>query len=272
MQIDDLTLRSGVPVYFEDLDLFILQPKLRQIAELGEKSFYSGLSIMMMDGDSLTSPDKKEKIELTPYKTLIFALSSNPTLLRNFNRIASMFFNKRWAFDEESLQLKLIDKEEQIIISDEQRELLDTLSPEEVVEFYNNLVKSRETIIPEEKWDELCDIIREIAGLEKKIKPVKKKAKSKKAQAILDKIAESQQKIDKAKSSKPFEPYLWNSISTLSTGDQIPINFILDNYTIVQLNEQLKRCINKEESNKQFSIMLQGVKLEKPMVNWIGKI
>lgn len=273
MKIDTFTLYGGAPIYIEELDLYVKQPKLKEICAMGEEEYYTALGYLLMDGGEIPyqgEDGKEETMVLTPYMMLIQYILADPSVLKTLNKLSSMLFDKHWGIDEETLQLKLISKEE-IEVTDELREKLMGLDPEKSKELIEEFYASYETIIPELHWDKLGAVLRTMSKIQDKPK-AKKKAKSAKAQAILDKIAASQEKINEGRKSTGFKPFLWTSVSTLSTGDGIPLHHILENYTILQLTDQLTRLVTREESDKQFAMMTQCVSLDKPLANWMGEL
>ena len=66
-KIDDFKLMSGVPLVFDDLDLCILQPKLKEIAYFGEEDFYGGLSFFLMSKEKLSIKEDISDFELFTY-------------------------------------------------------------------------------------------------------------------------------------------------------------------------------------------------------------
>lgn len=270
MKIDDLTLMSGSNVYIPELHLSIKQPKLIEISKIGEKTFYTMLSILFSEESELTKDDGTV-IQLSPYSNLVNNILKSP---RNFlpylNVVADLFFDKYyWAIDDKTTELKLISKEE-VSIPERLQKDSSELSELDMMEL--SLIRSaNEKIIPEDFWEEFCDVIKDIVGLTKTVKKQKKKARSAKAQAILDKLAASQKKIEKQKKETEFKPVIWNNIGTLSTADGIPVNTILEEYTLLQLSSQLTRSIKKYEADKQYASLLQGAKLDKPLPVWIGE-
>ena len=269
MNIDPFTLYGGSPIYMRELDLNIHQPRLQSISEMGEEAFYTALGFVLIDGGKVPV-DGGEEIELSAYMMLLHLILANPSILEPINQLGVMFFNRHWAIDENTLQLKLKPIED-VEVPSSFLEEIEGLAPEDLNNAIEAFYAEYETIIPEAQWEDLCAILREISKVKEKPKP-KKKARSAKAQAILDKISAAQEKIDKGKESKGFKPFLWDSVSTLSTGDGVPISEIIENYTILQLTDQLTRLLTREESEKQFAMMLEGVKLEKPLVSWMGTI
>lgn len=273
MKIDSFTLYGGAPIYMEELDLYVEQPRLQDICEMGEEKYYTALGFLLIEGGEVPirgEDGEEEKLELSAYMMLIHLILANPEILGQLNKLGSMFFNKHWAIDEKTLQLKLKPIED-VEVPKDLLEGAEELTPENINDIVDEFYSQYEKIIPEAQWGDLCDVFREISKVKSKPK-VKKKAKSAKAQEILDKIAAAQKKIDKGREVTGFKPFLWDSISTLSTGDGIPIYDIIENYTILQLTDQLTRRLTKEESEKQFAMMLQGVTLDKPLVNWMGDI
>ena len=73
INIDKLTLVSGVDVLIEELGIVIRQPRIREIALLGEKKFYSMCSFLLLDKkfvmDKLKERVDAEEVEKT-YETL----------------------------------------------------------------------------------------------------------------------------------------------------------------------------------------------------------
>ena len=263
MRIDKLTLISGKPIPCPELRASIHQPKISEIALLGEKVFYEYLGIFKTTVEgALNSVDPnlpKEKIE---------AVKTHLSFYTDFQIVLEM---QRESQESEigltTILMMLFPQYDNIKFED--RFILLTSSQ------VNSQGKPKflPLIIDDEKWSTLCNIASTIfcldggTGGEDDFNPA-----SEQARAIAEKLKKRHEILNQHKTEKEYSVIIAHLISSLSIGAQISLNEVLD-YTIYQLFTQLKRYGLHEEYRNAIDSILAGAKQDEiQMVDWMREL
>jgi hypothetical protein len=83
MKIDKLSLMAGTPIPVDQLGIVINQPKIKDIAMLGEEKFYQSLSYFLINKDKLNIP-----INISDFDLFIYTLTQSQELQQS---IADLF-------------------------------------------------------------------------------------------------------------------------------------------------------------------------------------
>jgi hypothetical protein len=242
-KLDDFLLFSGAPIQFKDLKIY--QPRLIQIGELGEKHFYECVSYLLVDKDQMLSNSKDEELKkLNNIQFLILLIIQQPEVLINMNKVCNILFKRMLFIDrtETDILLKLVDIEN----------------------------KTEFIFQTDEDWAEVVDVVRQILCFKREEKKEATKPQSRLAQ-IRAKLKAGRDKVQQIKNKGKPQQFLTHYCSILATGQGIPLNEIIQQYTLIQLMNQMKRFQRYEEYKSQYQAMLQGAKIKK-LTDWTGDL
>ena len=217
--IDQLTLLSGVDLPIPELKVNIHQPTLREIAYIGERSFYQAVTLLLLDKEDLamkegmTDEDKAFLLSQSNFQILMSIINSEGADLQKISIMTLLSL---------ILPTHSIEIEERFIL----------LSSS----------KGDISILDENSFDHLQYIVRKIFGLEgsgsEEFNPVGDKARE-----IAEKIKRGRAKVAalKGENGEQETSILSRYISGLSIGtNSLDINKLLD-LTLYQLFDQLER-------------------------------
>jgi hypothetical protein len=83
MKIDKLSLMAGSPIPIDQLGIVINQPKIKDIAMLGEEKFYQSLSYFLINKDKVNIP-----INISDFDLFIYTLTQSQDLQQS---VADLF-------------------------------------------------------------------------------------------------------------------------------------------------------------------------------------
>lgn len=217
--IDQLTLLSGVDLPIPELKVNIHQPTLREIAYIGERSFYQAVTLLLLDKEELamkegmTDEDKAFLLSQSNFQILMSIINSEGAELQKISIMTLLSL---------ILPTHSIEIEERFIL----------LSSS----------KGDISILDENSFDHLQYIVRKIFSLEgsglEEFNPAGDKARE-----IAEKIKRGRAKVAalKGENSEQETSILSRYISGLSIGtNSLDINKLLD-LTLYQLFDQLER-------------------------------
>jgi hypothetical protein len=240
MTIDKLTLITGAPVILEEIGITLYQPKLKEIGVIGEKKFYSHLSLLLIGKNTISNE----------FKNLVEGLDDFYIFLSFINASSSSRFGV-----ENILQLMISDLQE-IIFSQEN--------------FILKMKSGQDVIIQSEEFSILKEAIKEIFALinsSSELNPANDAAKR-----IAEKLKKRKEKLSKInQESEDDSSSLSNLISILSVGTNSNSLKDLENFTIYQLFNSIKRFGLYEQHKYQVEAMMQGAE-NVELVDWHKKI
>jgi hypothetical protein len=234
MIIDKLTLITGSPFYVEELNLTFYQPKLKEIAFIGEKKFYSGLGSIYVSKDILGIEDVENLI----------------TDFDIFLQLAKGIKEFRFSV-EHVFQLIFAELQEVIFLDDC---LIFKFEP------------GQETIIKSKDFSLLKEVVGQIFMLKTQssdLNPANDAAKK-----IAEKIKKRQQQLSKQDKS---DANLSDFVSILSTGSYSNSLKDLEDFTIYQLFSAFERFNLYEQYRNQIQAIMQGAE-NIELVDWYKKL
>ena len=246
--IDKLTLVSGVDVLIEELGIVIRQPKIREIALLGEKKFYSMCSFLLLDKkfvmDKLKERVDAEEVEktyetLTEYEVVMSLLESNNSMLMDTIQILTLLFpDYNIRLDE--IGIMFIDKNDKV------------------------------SIVHQEKYTLLRDVIKEILCLNGSSTGDDYNPADSAAEAIAEKLRKRKERLNEIK-PKEDKYILANYFSALGAGSN-SYNLIngLD-LTLYQLFDWVKRYGAWDKYKIDIQSILAGAK-DVEIKEWYGTL
>lgn len=243
MKIDPLLLFSGNDIPFISSGVTIHHPTLREIAYIGEDTFFTGYQILVISKNILSQEDKVNLEKLTNFDILIAILEErNAVMQKNRNCIQLvlmlLFPEYEIGFNKKAIILKKED--------------------EEISLNSNN-------------FEEFQDILKQMFsfgsndGLPQDFNP-----DGAMAARIAEKLRKRHQ-ILAEKNSNDNVDIIGRYVSVVSTGLSIDINSIM-NYTIYQLFDQIKRLELKNSYDTYIKAKLAGAQDMKEPEDWMKSI
>lgn len=242
-KVDTFQLISGAPIHISELDLFIYQPRLYQIAEIGEERFYNYLSYFRIK------------------KSLILQNISDPMQLESLNNMTEYEVLKALIDDEPDIEvgMSIIFK---LIIKDLRSIKFN------IGFIFINTEAGQQYIINNDSFLVIKDIVYQIFGLEdtkKEFNPTNKAAEE-----IVNKISDRRKKLSEMQGKKD-QSILTDFVSILAVGlNCVNMKDIL-NLTIYQIFNIMKRFGMYSQYNIQIQALMQGAE-DVELIDWLQKI
>lgn len=210
---NDLLYLSGNDIPFAAAHLNICQPKIKDIALLGEENFYSGVEFLKFDKDILLEKDKTYLENKSNFEVLIAIMNEQNVTIQ-----------------KQKLQMTMV---------------LALLFPEyniEIKQKYISLTKEEEECqINKDNFEELKKIIKHMFCLDRDGEDGRDYNPSgAMAKKIAEKLKKRHQRISQEKDADKKISILERYVSVLAVGEQKDMNSLL-NYTVYQLFDELKR-------------------------------
>ncbi len=242
-KVDPLKLMSGAPIRLENLGLTIYQPKLYEIALIGEEKFYEALQVFRITKSiilsSIKNTEDKEFFDgFEEYQIIKMFLDNEPDLQENMNLILNLIIKdiSLLKFNPEFILLKLESGQQYIINNDSFLVIKDIISQIFVLQ-----------------------------NSEPEFKPANKLAED-----IANKLKKRREKLDSLNGKKDHT-VLGDFISILMIGlGFLNIKEVL-NLTIYQIFNLIKRFGLYNQHNTQVQALLQGAE-DIELVDWLQKI
>lgn len=241
-EIDSLFISTGIDIPNEDFGLTFHQPRIKEIALLGETNYFLALQVFRLNTDTL----KIHNPNATDWDVFQKVLSGKVEGITNMRALISNF-----------LQLFLVDKVNigpRSLIIDSSNGIIN-IEPEQFREF-QNLIRQigGASLLSEKKDDDFNPKNKRAAEIAEKMK---------KARAKLAKVKATEMGIDKSKNPGFLARYM--KIAEIGTANSIDN---INNMTLLQLNNLVQAYFAWESYDLDVRSRLAGAKNEKKMVHW----
>ena len=244
MRLDPLLLFSGNDIPFISCGVTIHHPTIKEIAYLGEDTFFTGYQMLLISKNILSQEDKVNLETLTNFDILIAILKErNAVMQKNRNCIQMVLM---LLFPE----YEIILKKDVIILKKENEE---------------------EHFLNSNNFEEFQNILRQMfsfgdtSGVPQDFNP-----DGPMAARIAEKLKKRHQTLAEKNSNDNFD-IIGRYISVLSVGLSIDIKTFMD-YTIYQLFDQIKRYELKIGYDLYIQGQLAGVQDAKEPEDWMKSI
>ena len=244
MKLDPLLLFSGNDIPFISCGVTIHHPTIKEIAYLGEDTFFTGYQMLLISKNILSKEDKVNLETLTNFDILIAILKErNAVMQKNRNCIQMVLM---LLFPE----YEVILKKDVIILKKENEE---------------------EHFLNSNNFEEFQNILRQMfsfgdtSGVPQDFNP-----DGPMAARIAEKLKKRHQTLAEKNSNDNFD-IIGRYISVLSVGLSIDIKTFMD-YTIYQLFDQIKRYELKIGYDLYIQGQLAGVQDAKEPEDWMKSI
>ena len=228
--MNDLMLMAGVDIPFQEAQISIHQPTIKEISLIGEESFYSGCGTLNFSKNSLSLEDRIALKDYTDFEILM-SMVNDKSFNAQQNRIDMMMI------------LTLMFPEYQIHLK--QNEI--------------DLIKEGEShLINSENFEEFKKILTAMFCLKGKGNETEYNPSGNKAREIIEKLNKRKQKLAEQNGDQKVS-VLNRFASILAIGQKQDLNEILD-YTVYQLFDQFDRFTLKEQFDIHLKAQLAGAR------------
>lgn len=238
---NDLLYLSGNDIPFAAARINITQPRIRDIALLGENNFYAGVEFLKFDKDILADEDK---IKLENHS--------------NFDVLIAIMNEQNITIQQQKIQLTMV------------LALLFPLHSIEIKSDCISLEKNNEEFkIDRTNFEEFKSIIKHMFCLDGEDSNDDYNPSGAMAKQIAEKLKKRRQKISQAKDGDNKKiSILEKYVSILTVGEQKDMNSIL-NYTVYQLFDELKRYQLKLAWDINLKARMAGAQDLKDAEDWM---
>ena len=248
MITNKLLLISKNDIPFVDAQISIHQPSIREIAYIGQASFYEGCNLLTFSQDSLNDQDKNHLDNLTDFEILMTILKNNNIAIKQ-NKVC--------------MQLVLYLLFPQFKIN---------FSPMSIIlskETENGLERH---LIDKDNFNNFKQIIKQMFCLDQQLfnNSSKYNPGGTKAKTLVKKFRQRQQKLAKMKKSQNKKDFslFHHYISILAVGEKKDINELLQ-YSVYQLFEEFNRFRKKNDFDIYIKAKMAGAKDLEEVKNWM---
>lgn len=248
MITNKLLLISKNDIPFIDAQISIHQPSIKEIAYIGQATFYEGCNLLTFSQDFLNDQDKNHLNNLTDFEILM-------TILKNDNIAIKQ--------NKVCMQLVLYLLFPQFKINFSPMSIILSKTTENGLETH---------LIDKNNFDNFKTIIKEMFCLDWQLfnNSSKYNPGGSQAKALVKKFRQRQQKLTKIKKNQGKEDFslFYNYISILAVGENKDINELLQ-YSVYQLFDEFHRFKKKNEFDMYFNLKMAGAKDLEEVKNWM---
>lgn len=253
--LDKLLLLSGNEIPFIQAQLTVHQPTLKEIAYIGEESFFVGCEYLNFSKNKLKEQDKNHLGSFSSFEILMTMIKEDNEVVKKYKTcmelvLLLLFPQYRIDFLPMSIMISKLDENQ----------------------------KRENHLIDQNNFEEFQNIIKQIFCFKEIMKDdidEKYNPKGSQAQALVQKFKQRQKRLAKIKnqnkhqqlSTSIFSRY----ISILAVGEKKNINELFQ-YTIYQLFDEFYRFRMKQDFDLYVQAKMAGAKDLEEIENWMGEI
>ena len=241
---NELLLLSGNDIPFIEAGLTIHPLTMREIALLGEETFFTGCELLKFSKDILSIEDKVNLSNYSDFQILMSIMSDNSVAMQNNVSSARMVLD---------LLFPLYTV---------------TISPFGIICSQNDEVCGA---ITESNFDAFKQLIKKVFCLEKTSQSQEYDPTGELAKKIADKFKKRKQQLAELKQKPEKVAILSRYISILAVGEHKDINNLM-NYTVHQLFDEFQRFELKLAYDMNLKARLAGAKDVKEPEDWMKDI
>jgi len=240
---NDLLLLSGNDIPFTEAQLTIHQPIIKEIAYIGEETFFMGCEFLNFSKDNLSEEDKVNLGNKTNFEILMSIMKSKKVVAQQNKNCALLVL--MLLFPEYSLSLDMFM--ERIVLRKDGEE-----------HFINN-----------KNYEAFKDILISIFCLDRNRDDVfSYNPGNATAKKIAEKLKKGREKAASLKGESQKISILERYVSILSVGENKDINSLMQ-YTVYQLFDEFQRFELKQSYDIYFKAKLAGAKDLDEVENWM---
>lgn len=245
---NELLYLSGNDIPFAEARLVIHQPTIKEIAYLGEETFYTGCEFLKFDKDILPEEDKSKLDNQTNFEVLIAIMGEQNITIQKQKICVMMVLSL--LFPKYSIKLK-----------------------ENYISFIDNASNDKEELrIDKTNFEEFKKILSHMFCLDgDKENQTDYNPQGEMAKKIAEKLKKRHQRIAAEKNEGGPVSILSKYTSILAVGEQKDMNSLL-NYTVYQLFDELRRYQLKIAWDMTANARLAGASDIKDAEDWMKDI
>ena len=239
--VNELLLLSGNDIPFRTAQCTIHQPRISEIAYIGEEAFQVGSHFLLFDKDKLQVQDKSGLENQSNFHIFMSVMNSAQGVKHKTDAIlvlTLMFPNAKVKIDKDKILLQL---------------------------------ENFESSVNENNFDEFQDIVRQIFCLNGMDENSQYNPADAFAQKIAEKLKNRQQKLAEMKNEDHKINIFNRYISILAVGLQKDINELMQ-YTVYQLMDEFERFRMKQDFDVYIQAKMAGAKDLEEVKNWMEDI
>jgi hypothetical protein len=245
--LNDLLLLSGNDIPFQEAQVTIHQPTIKEIAYIGEEAFFIGCELLNFSKDVLSIEDKTNLEDKTNFEVFMSIMRDKKNLAMQKSKISVMmvltlifptykvnFIKNKIALEQDGGETHFIDS--------------------------RNFEKFKEILV-----DIFCLDKRNMGDQNQNYNP-----QGEQARKIAEKLKKGRVKAAEAKGEQKISIFS-RYISILAVGQSKDCNDLLQ-YTVYQLFDEFERFELKQKFDINLQIKLAGGKIEEEADNWMKDI
>lgn len=241
--LNDLLLLSGVDIPFQQAQISIHQPTIKEISFIGEEAFFIGCELLNFSKDILATEDKTNLEDRTNFEVLM-SIMKDKSLTAQKGKVSAL------------MVLTLIFPGYEIHI---QKDCI-SLVKEDDVHNINN-----------QNFEDFKKIIVAMFCLKERSADQEYNPAGKKAKELAEKMKKGRQKAAAAKGEVQKVSLLGRYVSILSVGENKGFDTLLD-YTVYQLFDEFNRFELKQKYDIYVQAKMAGAKDLEEVDNWMKDI
>lgn len=241
--LNDLLLLSGVDIPFQQAQISVHQPTIKEISFIGEEAFFIGCELLNFSKDILTTEDKTNLEDRTNFEILM-SIMKDKSLTAQKGKVSAL------------MVLTLIFPGYEIHI---QKDCI-SLVKENDVHNINN-----------QNFEDFKRIIVAMFCLKERSANQEYNPAGKKAKELAEKMKKGRQKAAAAKGEAQKVNLLSRYVSILSVGENKGFDTLLD-YTVYQLFDEFNRFELKQKYDIYVQAKMAGAKDLEEVDNWMKDI
>lgn len=241
--LNDLLLLSGTDIPFQQAQISIHQPTIKEISFIGEEAFFIGCELLNFSKDILATEDKTNLEDRTNFEVLM-SIMKDKSLTAQKGKVSAL------------MVLTLIFPGYEIHI---QKDCI-SLVKENDVHNINN-----------QNFEDFKRIIVAMFCLKERSADQEYNPAGKKARELAEKMKKGRQKAAAAKGETQKVSLLSRYVSILSVGENKGFDTLLD-YTVYQLFDEFNRFELKQKYDIYVQAKMAGAKDLEEVDNWMKDI
>ena len=241
--LNELLLLSGNDIPFPQAQLTIHPPTLKEIALLGEETFYTGCEFLRFSKDNLSEQDKINLIEQTNFEVIMSILKEQNATIQKIRTCVILL-------------LAILFPEYEIVFED-------------TIKLTHSQTRV-ECHIDKNNYDNFVAILNEMLCLKVSGGGADYNPSGEMAKRIAEKLKKRQQTIAEEKGPQKIA-ILSRYASILAIGLQMDLNSIMQ-YTVFQLFDVFRRYELKISNDLHFQARMAGAKDLKEVEDWMKDI
>lgn len=241
--LNDLLLLSGTDIPFQQAQISIHQPTIKEISFIGEEAFFIGCELLNFSKDILSTEDKTNLEDKTNFEVFM-SIMKDKSLTAQKGKISAFMI------------LTLMFPEYEIYI---QKDCISLIKGDDVHSINNQNFEIFKEIV-------VAMFCLKSRSSEPDYNPVGNKAKE-----LAEKMKKGRQKAAAAKGESQKVNLLSRYISILSVGENKSLDTLLD-YTVYQLFDEFNRFELKQKYDIYVQAKMAGAKDLEEVDNWMKDI